>query len=90
LLAIASTSGLEVAGRDASESEWFEQRLQHDPAYLTDDLLRVARPTRARDRFEPALGAYWSERALGFDRWSLHVVLGELEPTVYALVKGRR
>jgi hypothetical protein len=80
-------AGFEVAGRDRIGSEWFEHRLEHDPSYLTEDLLHVARLTRARDRFQQALGPAWYERALGFDRWSLYVVLGKLEPFVYALVK---
>jgi hypothetical protein len=53
-------------------------------------LLRVARLTRAGGRFQAALGRAWYERALGFDRWGLYVLLGKLEPTVYALVKPDR
>jgi SAM-dependent methyltransferase len=83
-------AGFEVAGRDRIGSEWFEYRLERDPSWMTEDLLHVARLTRARDRFQAALGAAWYERALAFDRWSLYVVLGKLEPVVYALVKPDR
>jgi SAM-dependent methyltransferase len=83
-------AGFEVAGRDRIGSEWFEYRLERDPSWMTEDLLHVARLTRARDRFHAALGAAWYERALAFDRWSLYIVLGKLEPVVYALVKPDR
>jgi len=85
--AAIAAAGFEVVRRDRTGSEWFEYRLEHDPAFLTEDLLHVARLLRARDRFEPALGPAWYERALGFDQWSLYVVLGKLDPTVYALVR---
>ncbi|HEX6674439.1 MAG TPA: class I SAM-dependent methyltransferase [Actinomycetes bacterium] len=85
--AAIAAAGFEVARRDRIGSEWFEYRLEHDPAAMTEDLLHVARLVRERDRFEPALGSDWYERALGFDQWSLYIVLGKLEPTVYALVR---
>jgi SAM-dependent methyltransferase len=80
-------AGFEVARRDRIGSEWYEYRLEHDPASMTEDLLHVARMIRARDRFEPTLGRDWYERALNFDLWGLYVVLGKLDPTVYALVR---
>jgi SAM-dependent methyltransferase len=86
--AAIGAAGFEITGRDRIGSEWFEHRLEQEPSYLTEDLLHVARLTRDRDRYVQALGPAWYERALGFDRWSLYVVLGKLEPTVYALVKA--
>jgi SAM-dependent methyltransferase len=80
-------AGFEVAGHDRIGSEWVEHRLERDPSWLTGDLLHVARLTRASGRFRAALGQAWYERTLEFDRWSLYVVLGKLEPNVYALVK---
>ena len=85
--AAVAAAGFEVARRDRIGSEWYEYRLEHDPAWMTEDLLHVARLVRARDRFERALGSDWYERALGFALWSLYVVLGKLDPTVYALVR---
>ncbi len=85
--AAIAAAGFEVRRRDRIGSEWFEHRLEHDPAYLTGDLLHVARMVRVRDRFEAALGPAWYERALGFDQWGLHILLGKLDPTVYTLVR---
>jgi hypothetical protein len=64
-----------------------EPRLEHDPGYLTRDLLEAARLTRDRDRFQAALGPVWYQRALAFDLWRLQIVLGRLVPMLYALVK---
>jgi SAM-dependent methyltransferase len=85
--AAIAAAGLEVVRRDRIGSEWYEYRLEHDPASMTEDLLHVARLVRARESFEAALGPAWYERALGFDQWGLYVVLGKLDPTVYALVR---
>jgi sarcosine/dimethylglycine N-methyltransferase len=49
-------AGFEVVRRERIGSEWSEHRLEHDPGYLTQDLLEVARLTRDRDRLEAALG----------------------------------
>jgi SAM-dependent methyltransferase len=68
-------------------SEWSEHRLEHDPGYLTRDLLEVARLTRDRERMEASLGPVWYQRALAFDLWRLQIVLGRLVPVLYALVK---
>jgi hypothetical protein len=69
-------------------TEWSEQRLEHDPGYLTRDLLEVARLTRAREEFEATVGPVWYRRALAFDLWRLQIVLGRLVPVLSALVKA--
>jgi SAM-dependent methyltransferase len=85
--AAVAAAGFHIARRECIGSEWSEYRLEHDPGYLTRDLLEVARLTRDRDRFEAALGPVWYRRALAFDLWRLQIVLGRLVPVLYALVK---
>jgi SAM-dependent methyltransferase len=85
--AAIAAAGFEVERRERIGSEWFEHRLEHDPAYLTKDLLEIARLTRDRDHFEAALGPLWYQRALAFDLWRLQIALGRLVPVLYALVK---
>ena len=88
--AAIAAAGFDIARRDRIGSEWSEYRLVHEPGYLTQDLLEVARLTRDRDRLEAALGPVWYRRTLAFDLWRLQIVLGRLLPVLYALVKGPR
>jgi SAM-dependent methyltransferase len=88
--AAIAAAGFEVARRERVGSEWTEHQLEHDPAYLTQDLLEVARLVRDRDRFEAALGPVWYRRALAFDLWRLQIALGRLVPVLYTLVKTDR
>jgi SAM-dependent methyltransferase len=85
--AAIAAAGFEVVRRERIGSEWFEHRLERDPGYLTQDLLEVARLTRDRDRMEAVLGPVWYRRALAFALWGLEIVLGGLDPVLYALVK---
>jgi SAM-dependent methyltransferase len=85
--AAIAAAGLQLAGRDRIGSEWLEHRLERDPGHLAEDLLELARLTRARDRFEPLVGPVWYRRALGFALWQLQIVLGRLVPVLYLLVK---
>jgi SAM-dependent methyltransferase len=85
-MAIAA-AGFEVVRRERIGSEWSEHWLEHDPGYLTQDLLEVARLTRHRDRLEAALGPRWYRRTLAFDLWRLQIVLGRLVPVLYALAR---
>jgi SAM-dependent methyltransferase len=82
-----AAAGFEIARRERIGTEWTEHRLERDPAYLTKDLLEIARLTRDQDRLEAALGALWYRRALAFDLWRLQIALGRLVPVLYALVK---
>jgi SAM-dependent methyltransferase len=86
--AAIAAAGFGIVRRERIGSEWTEHRLERDPAYLTRDLLELARLTRHRDRFRQALGPVWYRRALAFDLWRLQIVLGRLVPVLYALVKG--
>jgi SAM-dependent methyltransferase len=85
--AAIAAAGFDVVRREQIGSEWSEHRLEHDPGYLTQDLLEVARLTRHRDRLETALGPLWYRRTLAFDLWRLQIVLGRLVPVLYALAK---
>jgi SAM-dependent methyltransferase len=85
--AAIAAAGFDIARRERIGSEWSEYRLEHDPGYLTRDLLEVARLTRDPDRFQAALGPVWYRRALAFDLWRLQIALGRLVPVLYALVK---
>jgi hypothetical protein len=85
--AAIAAAGFDVVRREQIGSEWSEHRLEHDPGYLTQDLLEVARLTRHRDRLEGALGPLWYRRTLAFDLWRLQIVLGRLVPVLYALAK---
>jgi SAM-dependent methyltransferase len=82
--AIAS-AGFQVLRREPIASEWSEYQLEHDPGYLTQDLLEIARLTRNRDQAEAILGPVWYRRALAFAAWRLQIVLGRLTPVLYAL-----
>jgi len=82
-----AAAGFEMARRERIGSEWSEYQLEHDPGYLTQDLLEIARLTRDRDQAEATLGPIWYERALAFASWRLQIVLGRLMPVLYALVK---
>ena len=86
--AAIAAAGFDVVRRERIGSEWSEYHLERDPAYLTRDLLELARLTRQRDRMEAALGLVWYRRALAFDLRRLQIVLGRLVPVLYALVKG--
>jgi SAM-dependent methyltransferase len=85
--AAIAAAGFEVVRRERIASEWSEYQLEHDPGYLTQDLLEVARLTRDHDHREAALGPVWYRRALGFASWRLQIVLGRLMPVLYALGK---
>jgi hypothetical protein len=85
--AAIAAAGFEVVRRERIASEWSEYQLEHDPGYLTQDLLEVARLTRDRDHREATLGPVWYRRALGFASWRLQIVLGRLMPVLYALRK---
>jgi SAM-dependent methyltransferase len=86
--AAIAAAGFDVVRRERIGSEWSEHRLEQDPAYLTQDLLELARLTRDRRHQEEALGPVWYRRTLAFDLWRLQIVLGRLVPVLYALVKG--
>jgi SAM-dependent methyltransferase len=83
--AAIAAAGFRVVRRERIASEWSEHLLEYDPAYLTQDLLEIARLTRDRDRAEAVLGPLWYRRALGFSSWRLQIVLGRLVPVLYAL-----
>ena len=85
--AAIAAAGFEMARRERIGSEWSEYQLEHDPGYLTQDLLEIARLTRNRDQAQAILGPVWYERALAFASWRLQIVLGRLMPVLYALVK---
>jgi sarcosine/dimethylglycine N-methyltransferase len=85
--AAIAAAGFDIVRCERIGSEWSEHRLEHDPGYLTRDLLEVARLTRHRDGFQAALGPVWYQRALAFDLWRLQIVFGRLVPVLYALVK---
>jgi len=85
--AAVAAAGFEVVRRERIGSEWSEYQLEHDPGYLTQDLLEIARLTRDRDQAEATLGPIWYERALAFASWRLQIVLGRLMPVLYALVR---
>jgi SAM-dependent methyltransferase len=86
--AAIAAAGFRVVARERIASEWSEQQLEHDPGYLTQDLLEIARLTRERDRAEAVLGPVWYRRALAFASWRLQIVLGRLVPVLYALSTG--
>jgi SAM-dependent methyltransferase len=85
--AAMAAAGFEMVRRERIGSEWSEYQLEHDPGYLTQDLLEIARLTRNHDEAEAILGPIWYERALAFASWRLQIVLGRLMPVLYALVK---
>ena len=57
--AAIAAAGFEIARRERIASEWSENQLEHDPGYLTQDLLEIARLTRDRDQLEAVLGPVW-------------------------------
>ena len=85
--AAIAAAGFQVVRRERIASEWSEYQLEHDPGYLTQDLLEIARLTRDRDHMEATLGPVWYRRALAFASWRLQIVLGRLMPVLYALGK---
>jgi hypothetical protein len=85
--AAIAAAGFQVVRRERIASERSEYQLEHDPGYLTQDLLEIARLTRNRDHAEATLGRIWYERALAFASWWLQIVLGRLVPVLYALGK---
>jgi hypothetical protein len=82
--AAIAAAGFQVVQRERIASEWSEYQLEHDPGYLTQDLLELARLTRNRHQAEAVLGRVWYERALAFAAWRLQIVLGGLLPVLYA------
>jgi SAM-dependent methyltransferase len=87
--AAIAAAGFEPVRRERIGSEWTEHQLERDPGHLAQDLLELARLTRARDRMEAALGPVWHRRALAFALWRLQIVLGRLVPYLYALRRQR-
>ena len=85
--AAIDAAGFRVARREVVASEWSEHQLEHNPGYLTDDLLEIARLVRNRDHAEAVLGPVWYRRALAFATWRLQIVQGRLLPVLYALVQ---
>jgi hypothetical protein len=85
--AAIDAAGFRVARRETIASEWSEHQLEHDPGYLTEDLLEIARLVRNRERAEAVLGPVWYRRALAFATWRLQIVQGRLLPVLYALVQ---
>jgi SAM-dependent methyltransferase len=85
--AAIAAAGFQVVRRERIASEWSEYQLEHDPGYLTQDLLEIARLTRNHDQAEATLGPRWYRRALAFASWRLQIVLGRLLPVLYALDK---
>jgi SAM-dependent methyltransferase len=85
--AAIAAARLRVLRRERIASEWLEHELESDPSYLTQDLLEVARLRRDPDRFRAALGADWYEHCLRFALWAVYILLGKLEPVLYALAK---
>ena len=51
--AAIAAAGFEVVRRERIASEWSEYQLEHDPGYLTQDLLEVARLTRTATTGRP-------------------------------------
>jgi SAM-dependent methyltransferase len=84
--AAIAAAGFQVVRRETIASEWSEHQLEHDPGYLTQDLLEIARLTRNREEAEAILGPAWYRRALAFATWRLQIVQGRLLPVLYALV----
>jgi SAM-dependent methyltransferase len=87
--AAIDAAGFQVVRRETIASEWSEHQLEHDPGYLTDDLLEIARLVRDRDHAEAVLGPVWYRRAMAFATWRLQIVQGRLLPVLYALEQGR-
>ena len=85
--AAIDAAGLRIVRRETVASEWSEHQLEHDPGYLTEDLLEIARLVRDRDHAEAVLGPDWYRRALAFATWRLQIVQGRLLPVLYALVQ---
>ncbi|HJU00221.1 MAG TPA: methyltransferase domain-containing protein [Actinomycetes bacterium] len=85
--AAIDAAGFRVARREVVASEWSEHQLEHDPGYLTEDLLEIARLVRNRDHAQAVLGPVWYRRALAFATWRLQIVQGRLLPVLYALVQ---
>jgi hypothetical protein len=85
--AAVDAAGFRVVRREIIASEWSEHQLEHDPGYLTGDLLEIARLVRDRDHAEAVLGPAWYRRALAFATWRLQIVQGRLLPVLYALVQ---
>jgi hypothetical protein len=85
--AAIAAAGFRVARRETIASEWSEHQLEHDPGYLTQDLLEIARLTRGWERAEALVGPVWYRRALAFATWRLQIVQGRLLPVLYALVR---
>jgi SAM-dependent methyltransferase len=85
--AAIAAAGFQVVRRERIGSEWTEHQLEHDPGFLTQDLLEIARLTRDREQMEAALGPVWHRRALAFAGWRLQIVLGRLLPVLYALYR---
>jgi SAM-dependent methyltransferase len=85
--AAIDAAGFRVVRRETIASEWSEHQLEHDPGYLTQDLLEIARLVRNREQAQAALGPVWYRRALAFASWRLQIVQGRLLPVLYALVQ---
>jgi hypothetical protein len=75
------------AGQLVLEARCRDALLEHDPGYLTDDLLEIARLVRDRDHAQAVLGPDCYRRALAFSTRGLQIVQGRLLPVLYALVQ---
>jgi SAM-dependent methyltransferase len=83
--ATAAAAGLSIERCDIVASEWREAGEEDGTRRTSEQLLRIARLRRARERFVAAMGAKAYEAELADCIWGVYQMLGKLCPRVYVL-----
>ena len=84
--ALFGSSGLQVHSRETIGSESLEYYDERDGRYGRE-LMRLARMSRAKERFIAEFGALRYITAMALYRWGIYLLLGKLSSTIYVLRK---
>jgi ubiquinone/menaquinone biosynthesis C-methylase UbiE len=83
-----SAAGFSVTETDVISSEWREYGEETDSKRTSQQLLRIARLRRHRDRFMAEFGAKDYAAELADALYGVYQMLGKLSPVIYSLVNS--
>lgn len=86
--ATAQASGLSIIERDTVGSEWREAWEEDGTRTTSNQLLKIARMRRDRERLIQEIGLINYEVELANCYWGVYQMLGKLCPTIYTLRRG--
>lgn len=81
-------AGFSVIEADVISSEWREYGEETDDKRTSQQLLRIARLRRHRERFIAEFGAKEYAAEMADALYGVYQMLGELSPVIYSLVNS--